>query len=54
MLKNAEVEGALIAERSRELTLDVTCGGKRHGGRKGGVIDTITAIPLRLAQQREK
>lgn len=43
-LEDAEVEGALIAERSRELTLDITCRGKRHGGReKGGMIGTIMA-----------
>ena len=34
MLKNIEVEGALIAERSGELALDVARRGKRHGGRK--------------------
>lgn len=41
-LEDAEVKGAFIAQRSRELTFDVTGGGKRHGKRKGEVIDTIT------------
>lgn len=35
LLKGAEVKGALIAQRDRKLSLDVTGGGKRHGKRKG-------------------
>lgn len=46
-LEGAEVKGALIAQGSRELTLDVTSGGKRHGKRKDGVIDAITAVLYR-------
>jgi len=33
-LKDAEVEGALVAQRSRELTFDVAGGGQRHGKRR--------------------
>lgn len=50
-LKNAEVRGAFIAQRSRELTFDVAGGGERHGKRKGGVIDTVTARDRRPVPQ---
>lgn len=48
-LKRAEVNGPLVAQSDRELTFDVTGRGKRHGKRKDGMIDTITArrpLPL--------
>jgi hypothetical protein len=35
LLEGAEINGALIAQRDRELSLDVAGRGKRHGKRKG-------------------
>jgi hypothetical protein len=58
-LKDTEVNCALIAQRGRELTLDVTGRGERHGGRKGvsELIDTITArdgVPGLRRQRSDK
>jgi hypothetical protein len=58
-LEDTEVNCALIAERGRELTLDVTGRGERHGGRKGvsESIDTIMArddVPGLRRQRSDK